>query len=72
MCDFIRFWSLKSCKKKTYLAELPKVSIVIPFHDEHFSTLLRSVYSIVKRTPAELLGEIILVDDASTKGYLSI
>lgn len=51
-----------------YLEYLPKVSIIIPFHDEHLSTLLRSIYSIIKRTPPELLGEIILVDDASKKG----
>ena len=49
---------------------MPKVSIIIPFHDEHFSTLLRSVYSIIKRTPAELLEEIILVDDDSRKEFL--
>jgi polypeptide N-acetylgalactosaminyltransferase len=53
-----------------YREDLPKVSIIIPFHDEHFSALLRSVYSIVKRTPPELLGEIILVDDASKKDFL--
>ena len=57
-----------SCKKKMYLENLPKVSIIIPFYDEHLSTLLRSVYSIIKRTPPELLGEIILVDDSSKKG----
>ena len=49
---------------------MPTVSIVIPFHDEHLSTLLRSIHSIVKRTPPELLHEIILVDDLSTKGFL--
>lgn len=58
------------CKKKKYLKNLPKVSIVIPFHDEHFSTLLRSVYSIINRTPADLLEEIILVDDNSSKDFL--
>ena len=49
---------------------MPSVSIVIPFHDEHLTTLLRSVHSIVKRTPPELLVEIILVDDFSTKKFL--
>jgi polypeptide N-acetylgalactosaminyltransferase len=51
-----------------YVTKMPKVSVVIPFHDEHFTTLLRSVYSVVKRTPPELLEEIILVDDYSKKG----
>jgi polypeptide N-acetylgalactosaminyltransferase len=44
------------------------VSIIIPVHDEHLPTLLRSVHSILNRTPAQLLVEILLVDDASKKG----
>jgi polypeptide N-acetylgalactosaminyltransferase len=58
------------CKKKLYLEKLPNVSIIIPFHNEHLSVLLRSVYSIINRTPKELLEEIILVDDFSTKSFL--
>ncbi|CAF0842204.1 unnamed protein product [Adineta ricciae] len=58
------------CKKKLYLAELPSVSIIIPVRNEHLTTLLRSIYSILNRTPPKLLTEIILVDDASVKANL--
>lgn len=58
----------KDCRYKMYSATLPKVSIVIPFYNEHWSTLLRTCYSLINRSPSELLTEIILVDDCSTKG----
>ena len=57
------------CKKKRNLKDLPKVSIIIPFYDEHISTLLRTIHSIINRTPYELLKEIILVNDVSRKHY---
>lgn len=59
-----------SCANQTYLTELPTVSVVVPFYNEHFSTLLRTCYSILNRSPRELLVEIILVDDASSKTFL--
>ena len=34
------------------------------------STLIRTVHSIVKRTPPHLLEEIVLLDDASNKEHL--
>lgn len=61
----------EACKKLTYnLGDLPKVSIIIAFYNEAWSTLLRTMYSILSRTPKILLKEIILVDDASTMDNL--
>ncbi|XP_060572434.1 putative polypeptide N-acetylgalactosaminyltransferase 10 isoform X1 [Ruditapes philippinarum] len=58
------------CKAKKYWNKLPNCSIVVPFHNEHWTTLLRLTYSVINRAPAELLHEVILVDDFSTKKFL--
>ncbi|KAJ1521517.1 hypothetical protein ONE63_003180 [Megalurothrips usitatus] len=60
----------KDCQKKLYRKNLPSISVVVPFYNEHLSTLLRTAVSVITRTPSHLLKEIILVDDCSTKDEL--
>lgn len=57
-----------TCMNATYLSELPKASIILAFYNEPFSMMMRTIYSILKRSPPELIEEIILVDDCSDKG----
>lgn len=54
------------CTKENYpIEELPTMSVIICFYNEHVVTLLRSIKSVLDRTPKHLLTEIMLVDDFS-------
>ncbi|XP_076070446.1 putative polypeptide N-acetylgalactosaminyltransferase 10 [Mytilus galloprovincialis] len=58
------------CKNKKYWNKLPTASVIVPFHNEHWTTLLRTAWSAVERSPPGLLKEVILVDDFSSKEFL--
>ncbi|KJH43020.1 glycosyltransferase, group 2 family protein [Dictyocaulus viviparus] len=58
------------CRNKAHSGNLPKTSIIIVFHNEAWTTLLRSLHSVINRTPHHLLEEIILIDDLSDRDYL--
>ncbi|NWI41798.1 GLT15 acetylgalactosaminyltransferase, partial [Picathartes gymnocephalus] len=58
------------CLQQKYDSRLPTASVIICFHDEAWSTLLRTVHSIMDTAPKAFLKDIILVDDLSQQGPL--
>ncbi|XP_030060821.1 polypeptide N-acetylgalactosaminyltransferase 12 [Microcaecilia unicolor] len=63
-------WNLLCRVKKYDYDNLPTTSVVITFYNEAWSTLLRTVHSVLETSPDILLEEIILVDDYSDKEHL--
>ncbi|XP_028517979.1 polypeptide N-acetylgalactosaminyltransferase 6 [Exaiptasia diaphana] len=58
----------KSCFNVMYpMSTLPTASVIVIFHNEAWSTLLRTVHTVLARSPPKFLLEIILVDDFSDK-----
>ncbi|KAK0070528.1 polypeptide N-acetylgalactosaminyltransferase 5 [Biomphalaria pfeifferi] len=62
---------MPECQTVQYnVSSLARVGIVLIFHNELWSVMLRTVYSLLDASPEELINEIILVDDASDKEFL--
>ncbi|XP_023118883.1 N-acetylgalactosaminyltransferase 7 isoform X2 [Amphiprion ocellaris] len=60
----------EECKYWHYDDRLMTSSVVIVFHNEGWSTLMRTVHSVIKRTPRKYLAEIVMIDDFSNKVHL--
>lgn len=52
--------------------KLPTASVVLVFYDEGWSTLVRTVHSVINTSPKELLKDVVLVDDHSDEDHITV
>ncbi|XP_026691688.2 polypeptide N-acetylgalactosaminyltransferase-like 6 [Ciona intestinalis] len=60
----------EECKHIDYPSHLPSVSVIIVFHNEAWSPLMRTVHNVINNTPRQYLHEIVMIDDGSHKDHL--
>ncbi|XP_050693261.1 probable N-acetylgalactosaminyltransferase 9 isoform X2 [Eriocheir sinensis] len=58
------------CKTLQYDYDLPSASVIIIFTNEAWSPLIRTIWSVINRSPRRNLKEIVLVDDFSDRAEL--
>lgn len=58
------------CKSVKYDEDLPSASVIIIFTNEAWSSLIRTIHSVLNGSPTHVLHEVILVDDASDRGRI--
>ena len=59
-----------ACRNWDYPTNLPTASVILVFHNEGWTTLFRTVNSIINRSPPQFLHEVVLVDDKSELEHL--
>jgi len=60
----------QECKHYDYPQKLPSCSVILVFHNEGWSPLMRTVHNVINMSPKELIHEVVLIDDGSKKVHL--